>query len=111
MQFTDVQAAQIAGMINKGEKFYVIAKKIGKGCTWQDIQAFCWQTGEMSWRGSKKMISSRLNRLPTASTRQEREQLASEIAKRVDYLYNCAKAMKDRLDALEKAAAKLIAIA
>src|SRR5438067_438666 len=110
MQFTDTQAAQIVSMINKGEKFYVIAKKIAGGCTWQDIQAFCWQTGEMSWQGSKKMISSRLKKLPTATTKQEREQLGQEIAQRVDYLYYCAKDMKDRLDQYERLAAKLIEI-
>jgi len=109
MQFTDDQAAQIVGMINRGEKFYVIARKIGKGCTWQDIQAFCWQKGEMSWQGSKRMISTRLNRLPTAGQREEGERLAEEIRQRVHYLYHCAKAMKDRLDVLEKAVAKVVA--
>jgi hypothetical protein len=110
MKFTSDQAAKIANLINKGEKFHVIAKKLGGGCTWQDIQAFCWQTGEMSWQGSKKMISSRLKKLPTATTRPAREQLAKEIAERVDYLYYCAKDMKERLDTFEKAATNLIAI-
>jgi hypothetical protein len=108
MNFTPEEEQKIANLINKGEKFQVIAKKIGRGSTWQDIQAFSWQSGNNSWQGSKKMISSRLKRLATAGTRAEREQITKEIKGRVDYLYNCARDMKDKLGAFEKAASKLI---
>jgi hypothetical protein len=108
MEFTNEEQDKIANLITKGEKFQVIAKKIGGGCSWQDIQAFCWQSGNMSWQGSKKMISSRLKKLATAGTRAEREQLAAAIRERVDYLYYCARGMKEKIDAFEKVAAKFI---
>ena len=108
MTFTLEEEDKIANLINKGEKFQVIAKKVGRGCTWQDIQAFSWESGNMSWQGSKKMISSRLKRLATAGTRAEREKIATEIKERVDYLYYCARDMKDKLAAFEKAASRLI---
>jgi hypothetical protein len=108
MEFTQEQQDKIANLITSGNKFQLVAKKIGGGCTWQDIQAFCWQSGNMSRQGSKKMVSSRLKKLANAGTRAEREQLTAEIKERVDYLYYCARDMKDKIRAFEKAAAKFI---
>ena len=90
-------------MITKGEKMETIAKAIGGKCTWKDIQRFCWQTGYMSWRGSKKMISNRLKRFETAGKQAERKELAKEIDESVSYLYYCTKEMRHRIIAVEKA--------
>ena len=103
MDFTDRQKAKITKMITRGERMEAIANEIGGNCTWQDIQRFCWESGDMSWQGSKKMISNRLNRFKAAGTQAERERLATEIDEAVSYLYYCAKGMRNRIVAIEKA--------
>lgn len=103
MNFTDKQKTKITHMITKGEKMEAIAKAIGGNCTWPDIQQFCWDTGYMSWQGSKKIISNRLKRFANATTQAERKTLSKEIDKRASYLYYCAKEMRTRIVAVEKA--------
>jgi len=102
MEFTKQEQEMIVKMINKGERFNRIAEKLGGHCSWQDIQTFCWQAKQMSWQGSKNMIARRLKRLELAGQKQERVKLVTEIDDRVNYLYNCAKEMKARLDEVEK---------
>ena len=103
MEFGKRQKGKIIHMITKGEKMDKIAAEIGGNCTWQDIQEFCWESGYMSWQGSKKMISSRLRRFETATTQSERKRLGKEIDESVSYLYYCAKEMRSRIKAIEKA--------
>ena len=103
MEFSQPQKDKITNMITKGDKMEVIAKAIGGTCTWQDIQEFCWATGYMSWQGSKRMISSRLAKFKTASRQPDRVRLAKEIDDSASYLYYCAKEMRSRLVAVEKA--------
>ena len=107
MQFNDRQKQKIEHMITKGDKMESIAREIGGNCNWQDIQEFCWETGAMSWRGSKKMISNRLKRFKTATTQADREKLSVEIGASVHYLYYCAKQMRERIVAVEKALQKI----
>ena len=108
MNFTDKQKTKITHMITKGEKMQKIADAVGGNCTYQDIQAFCWETGYMSWQGSKKMIANRLKQFAGASTQSERKRLAAEIDQSVSYLYNCAKQMRERVVAVEKAIQKIM---
>lgn len=108
MKFTDKQKRKITHMITKGEKMHRIAEEVGGNCTWQDIQQFCWETGFMSWQGSKKMISNRLKRFVGATTQTERNKLAAEIDDSVGYLYYCAKQMRERVVAVEKALQKIM---
>ncbi len=103
MQFSEKQKTKIIHMITKGEKMQKIAEAIGGNCTWEDIQQFCWETGYMSWQGSKKIVSNRLKRFALAGTKAEREKLAKEIDKATSYLYYCAKEMRTRIVAVEKA--------
>ena len=103
MNFSDKQKTKITHMITKGAKIDAIAKAIGGNCTWPDIQQFCWETGYMSWQGSKKMISTRLKRFVNATTQSERKKLAKEIDESASYLYYCAKEMRTRIIAVEKA--------
>ena len=103
MNFNDKQKRKITHMITKGEKMDTIAEAIGHHCRWQDIQRFCWETGYMSWQGSKKMISNRLKRFAIATTQAERKKLAQEIDNSASYLYYCAKEMRTRIVAVEKA--------
>ena len=107
MDFSKRQKDKIIHMITKGERMDIIATEIGGNCTWQDIQEFCWETGYMSWQGSKRMISSRLKRFVTATTQIERKKLAEEIDESVSYLYYCAKQMRVRIVAVEKALQKI----
>ena len=107
MQFTDRQREKIEHMIMKGEKMDAIAQEIGGNCTWQDIQQYCWESGAMSWQGSKKMISNRLKKVKTATTQGERERLSAEIDESVSYLYYCAKQMRERILAVETALRKI----
>ena len=107
MTFTDKQKEKIEQMIMKGEKMENIAKEIGGNCTWQDIQQYCWESGAMSWQGSKTMISNRLKRFRDATKQANREQLADEIEKSVSYLYYCAKQMRERIMAVERALQKI----
>jgi len=102
MDFNDKQKTKIIQMITKGEKMHAIAREIGGDCAWQDIQRFCWESGDMSWQGSKRMISNRLNRFKAAGTQAERKRLATEIDEAVSYLYYCAKEMRSRIVAIEK---------
>jgi hypothetical protein len=106
MEFTPQEQESIIALIKKGDRFDKVAKAIGGHCTWQDVQAFCWQTKQWSWQGSKKVISTRLQSLRSATKREDRENLAAEIDERVSYLYNCAKEMKARIDEIEKFLAK-----
>lgn len=103
MDFGDRQKTKITRMITKGEKMDRIAQEIGGNCTWMDIQQFCWETGYMSWQGSKKIISNRLKKFATAGTREERKKLAKEIDESTSYLYYCAKEMRSRIVKVEKA--------
>ncbi len=103
MGFTDRQKTKIIQMITKGEKMHAIAEEIGGNCTWQDIQQFCWESGYMGWQGSKRMISNRLKRFKAAGKQAERIRLATEIDEAVSYLYYCAKEMRSRIVAVEKA--------
>lgn len=103
MNFTKKQKEKIIHRITKGEKLETIARAIGGGCTWKDIQEFCWETGYKSWQGSKKMISNRLKLFANATTQTERKRLAKEIDKEASYLYYCAKVIRDRIVAVEKA--------
>lgn len=107
MQFSDRQKEKIEQMIMNGEKMETIAREIGGGCTWQDIQKYCWESGAMSWQGSKKMISNRLKGFKTATTQSRREQLAAEIGRSVNYLYYCAKQMRQRILEVEQALQKI----
>jgi hypothetical protein len=107
MDFSDRQKEKIIHMITKGETMDTIAREIGGSCTWQDIQQFCWQTGAMSWQGSKKMISNRLKRFKIATKQDEREKLAKEIDESMSYLYYCAKQMRERIVAIEQALKKI----
>ena len=108
MQFTNKQKKKIEDMITKGETMDTIAKMIGGDCTWQEIQAYCWESGWMTWQGSKKIISNRLKRFKLASTQGERERLAAEIDDYVSYLYYCAKQMRNRIKSVEKALQKIV---
>ena len=90
-------------MITKGEKMEAIAKVIGGNCTWHEIQQFCWESGYMSWQGSKRMISTRLKQFKMAGKQEDRIALAGEINEAVSYLYYCAKEMRSRIVAIEKA--------
>lgn len=103
MDFSKRQEEKIKQMITSGAQIKKIAAEIGGGCTWYDVQEFCWESGHMSWQGSKKMISSRLKRFKTASRQSDRQKLAKEIDQSVSYLYYCAKAMRERIVAVEKA--------
>jgi len=107
MSFSKKQKEKIEHMIMKGEKMDKIAKEIGGNCTWQDIQQYCWDSGAMSWQGSKKMISTRLKKFKTATTQANRELLAEEIDESVSYLYYCAKQMRERIMAVEHALQKI----
>ncbi|OGO04822.1 MAG: hypothetical protein A2Y91_06100 [Chloroflexi bacterium RBG_13_54_8] len=107
MQFSDKQKKKIERMIMKGEKMEAIAKEIGGSCTWQDIQEYCWDSGAMSWQGSKKMITNRLNKFKTTTIQADRQQLADEIDESVSYLYYCAKQMRERILAVENALQKI----
>jgi len=103
MEFSSEQKTKITLIITKGEKMHKIARTIGGNCTWQDIQRFCWETGYMSWQGSKKMVSTRLKHFALARTKAERQKLAKEIDRATSYLYYCAKEMRTRIVAIEKA--------
>ncbi len=102
MEFTQEEQKKIIGLIKKWNRFDKIAKAIGGHCSWQDIQEFCWKTKQWSWQGSKKMITTRLKKLRTATKQEYRGALTEEIDERVNYLYNCAKEMKARIDDFEK---------
>lgn len=103
MDFSKRQKEKIKQMITRGAKMRKIAAEIGGGCTWNDVQQFCWETGYMSWQGSKKMISNRLKQFETASKRSERKKLAKEIDQSVSYLYYYAKEMRAQIVAVQKA--------
>lgn len=107
MDFSERQEKKIIHMITKGEKMEAIARKVGRSCTWEDIQQFCWETGFMSWQGSKRMISTRLRKFATATKESERKKLAGEIDESVSYLYYCAKQMRSRIVEVEKALKKI----
>jgi len=107
MDFMDREKEKIEQMIMKGDKMEAIAQQIAGKCTWQDIQHYCWESGAMSWRGSKMMISNRLKRFKTATTQAEREKIADEIDQSVSYLYYCAKQMRERILAIEGALRKI----
>lgn len=107
MTFTGKQKEKIKHMIMKGERMKKIAKEIGVNCTWQDIQRYCWESGAMSWQGSKKMISNRLKKFKNATTQASREQLANEIKDSVSYLYYCVKQMRELIKSVESALQKM----
>lgn len=107
MTFSESQKAKVESLIKKGEAMYNIAQAIGGGCTWKDIQEYCWQSGTMSWQGSKKIISNCLKKLPTAGTADERRALAIKIDGQAKYLYYLGKEMRDRVLEVEKALEKL----
>ncbi|MCB9357514.1 MAG: hypothetical protein H6505_02985 [Calditrichaeota bacterium] len=86
-------------MITQGETFDKIAAKLDNKHNWTVIQEYCWSTDKMSWQGSKKMISNRTKKLSANASREQLVML-QEIDQRVQYLYNCAKAMKQKLDEL-----------
>ncbi len=107
MKFTSVQKSKIESLIKKGQTMHTIATTIGGGCTWTDIQEYCWQSGTMSWQGSKKIISNSLKKFQTAGTAAERGKLADRIDEQVAYLYYLGKEMRDRLVEVEKALDKI----
>ncbi|MCH8968183.1 MAG: hypothetical protein IIA66_03580 [Planctomycetes bacterium] len=57
----------------------------------------------MSWQGAKKIVSNRLKSFALAGTKTERQKLAKEIDEATSYLYYCAKEMRTRIVAVEKA--------
>ena len=107
MDFNKRQKEKIKQMITSGATFKKIVAEIGGECTWNDVQHFCWESGDMSWQGSKKMISNRLKRFKTASRQPDRQKLAKEIDQSVSYLYYCAKEMRARIVAVEKALSQI----
>ena len=102
MALTKQQQETIDRMIMAGKTFDAVAKELGGNVSWVDIQQYAWESGKMSWQGSKNIISRRLKRLADAGTRDERIKIASEVKERVDYLYNCAKAMRYKLEKIER---------
>lgn len=107
MNFSESQKKKRESMIKKGKTMYEIAESIGGGCTWTDIQGYCWQSGTMSWQGSKKIISNALKKLPSAGTAVERTKLVEKIDTQVRYLYYLGKEMRDRIAEVEKALEKI----
>ena len=103
MSFSKPQEKKIEKLLMAGKSFDEVAKTIGGNHHWTDIQFYAWESGAMSWRGSKKMISSRLKKLVSEGKRAERQKLVKEIDERVKYLYNCSKAAKTKLDKIKKA--------
>ena len=102
MALTKQQQETIDRMIMAGKTFDAVAKELGGNVSWVDIQQYAWESGNMSWQGSMKMISTRLKKLRTATKESERVKLGNEVQARAKYLYNCAKAMRDKLEKIEK---------
>ncbi|MEI6614664.1 MAG: hypothetical protein WCL37_07185 [Chrysiogenales bacterium] len=107
MVFNELQKQKIESLIKKGVSMYAIAQAIGGNCTWTDIQIYCWQTGKMSWLGSKRIITNSLNKLTTATTENERKKLAETINKNVKYLYYLGKEMRNRVVEITKLLKKI----
>jgi len=103
MALTTQQQETIDSMIMAGKTFDPVTKELGGNVTWVDIQRYTWESGNMSWQGSMKMISTRLKKLRTATKERERANLAEEIRARAKYLYNCVKAMRGKLEKIKKA--------
>lgn len=102
---TKDDAAQIEKMITAGSTFDEIVKKLKNRYHWTEIQAYAWGSGKMSWRGSKKMISTRLKKLRGKMTSSQDQASIDEINMRITYLYNCARALQTKLEAIQKVVA------
>lgn len=107
MPFNESQKQKIESLIKKGVSMYEIAQTIGNNCSWTDVQVYCWKTGKMSWRGSKKIITNSLNKLSTATTENERKKLAETINRNVNYLYYLGKEMRGRVLEITKSLKKI----
>ena len=95
-------APAVEKMITAGSTFDEIVKKFGGKYHWTDVQAYAWGSGKMSWRGSKKMISTRLKKLRAKATLPSDQAAIDEINVRITYLYNCARALQAKLEAIQK---------
>jgi hypothetical protein len=107
MKFTDEQRRKIDSLVKKGTPMWKIADLIGNGCRWTDIQAHCWETGTMSWQGSKRIVSNGLRKMAASNCAKERQELSVKIDEQVKFLYYLGKEMRDRLVNVEKAIDKL----
>ena len=106
MALTARQKRRIEKMAREGITFSFISKIIfGDFEHYDEILYHCWETGCLSWQGAKKMISIRLKRISLANLPQlAKMQAIKEISEYVEYLYQCGKALQQKLDKIREAA-------
>ena len=80
---------QIRDKIGRGESIRSICEDLHQ--EYAVVARFCWREGILPWRGAKRYITLRLNRLKQLRRQTDREQLAEEIREQVDYIYYAAR--------------------
>ena len=83
--------ARIKQMAHEGKTIAQIGKDLGVDY-WE-----VWNHAERSWRGTKWVITNRLNQLKTERDPDARIQLANEAAECVEYLYRRGIRMGDQI--------------
>ena len=73
------------------------------GLEWGEVSEYLNSVDAPSWLGAKNRITNRLNDLRSENDQAAREKLVDAADKWVDYLYDNAKHMRDRVDLARKA--------
>lgn len=73
--------ARAQRMALEGKNAVEISKELG--IDYWDV----WKYVPRTWRGTKQMITRRINRLVNENSPSARKQLASEVKEYIDYLY------------------------
>jgi hypothetical protein len=105
MPLTEKQKKRIEKMAKEGKTFTFISEKLFNNYDhYDEIQSHCWETRCISWQGAKKMISNRLKILNRQSVSDfEKGQALKEIGEFVEYLYQCGRALEQKIDKIRDA--------
>ena len=88
-------------MARDGNTIEQIRKELG--LEWNEVSDYLNSIDATSWQGAKNIITYRLNDIRSENDQAAREKLVDEADKWVDYLYDNAKHMRDKVDLARKA--------
>ena len=92
----DYTIEQVERMIGEGKTIVQVCNALG--LEWPDVADYLHSVDKRSWRGAKRVITNRLNSLVKENDPVEREILAAEADKWVDYLYCDGKRLGEQVD-------------
>src|ERR1017187_6020891 len=102
MPVSQAEAAKMKRLAQEGKTIANINREDFPDYEYYDIYDVVYAGGQMSARGTKKMITNRLKSLSTA-TQQQQQTIIDDIGGLVEHMYNNVKANQQTMERIRKA--------